>query len=246
MKILIKKIINRLGYDIIRKEKKVSFDDILKINIKKSSPIIIDVGANEGQSIIRFRKKFPNSIIHSFEPNFEAFKLLKRNFDHDSNIIINNKAVGDINENKTFYETKKTTHSSFNKINNKSEWIKIRSKEYNTTIAGYTENEREVEVITLDEYCNENNLNNIDLLKIDTQGYEEEVLNGSKNLIKENKIKLIETEVMLDDVYQRNISIFDIEKNLQKTHRLIGIKKKKFNNIYEGYVFSLDLMYLKK
>ena len=119
MKILIKKIINRLGYDIIRKEKKVSFDDILKINIKKSSPIIIDVGANEGQSIIRFRKKFPNSIIHSFEPNFEAFKLLKRNFDHDSNIIINNKAVGDINENKTFYETKKTTHSSFNKINNK-------------------------------------------------------------------------------------------------------------------------------
>ena len=146
MKILIKKIINRLGYDIIRKEKKVSFDDILKINIKKSSPIIIDVGANEGQSIIRFRKKFPNSIIHSFEPNFEAFKLLKRNFDHDSNIIINNKAVGDINENKTFYETKKTTHSSFNKINNKSEWIKIRSKEYNTTIAGYTENEREVEV----------------------------------------------------------------------------------------------------
>ena len=51
---------------------------------------------------------------------------------------------------------------------------------------------------------------------------------------------------MLDDVYQRNISIFDIEKNLQKTHRLIGIKKKKFNNIYEGYVFSLDLMYLKK
>ena len=62
----------------------------------------------------------------------------------------------------------------------------------------------------------------------------------------EYKIKLIETEVMLDDVYQRNISIFDIEKNLQKTHRLIGIKKKKFNNIYEGYVFSLDLMYLKK
>tara|TARA_B110000971_G_C20040176_1_gene517746 strand:- start:24942 stop:25682 length:741 start_codon:yes stop_codon:yes gene_type:complete len=246
MKKLIKKIVNYLGYDIIKKGKTVSFDDIIKINTTKNNPTIIDVGANEGQSIIRFRKKFPNSIIHSFEPNLDAFKILKKNFENDSKIIINNKAVGDINEKKTFYETKKTTHSSFYKINNKSEWIKIRSKEHNTTISGYTKKEREVEVITLDKYCNENNIDKVDLLKIDTQGYEEEVVKGCKFLIKENKINLIETEIMLDDVYKRNISIYDIEKNLQNIYKLIGIKKKKFNNIYEGHVFSLDLMYLKK
>ena len=51
---------------------------------------------------------------------------------------------------------------------------------------------------------------------------------------------------MLDDVYDRNISIYDLEKFLKDSHKLIGIKPKSFNNIYEGYVFSLDLMYRKK
>jgi len=36
--------------------------------LNKKRPIIFDVGANIGQSIISFKKNFPNSIIHSFEP----------------------------------------------------------------------------------------------------------------------------------------------------------------------------------
>ena len=80
MKILIKKIINRLGYDIIRKETKGSFDDILKINIKKSSPIIIDVGANEGESIDRYRHLFPDGKIFSFEPNKNLYELILKKY----------------------------------------------------------------------------------------------------------------------------------------------------------------------
>ena len=33
-----------------------------------------------------------------------------------------------------------------------------------------------VKVLTLDHYCNEKGINEIDLLKMDTQGYEEKIL----------------------------------------------------------------------
>jgi len=57
-------IFSIFGADIIRARK--TFNQTYKDNIK--NPIIFDVGANEGQSIKRFKSIFPKSIIHSFEP----------------------------------------------------------------------------------------------------------------------------------------------------------------------------------
>ena len=42
----------------------------------------------------------------------------------------------------------------------------------------------EVKTDTLDNYCEENNIDNIDILKIDTEGSELEVLEGAKNILK--------------------------------------------------------------
>ena len=36
-------------------------------------PVILDVGANTGQSVKRYRKTFPSSVIHSFEPSQRIF-----------------------------------------------------------------------------------------------------------------------------------------------------------------------------
>ena len=46
----------------------------------------------------------------------------------------------------------------------------------------------------------------IDILKIDTQGYEDEVLSGATHLIKNKKIKFIEVEIMFDEVYTKTMS----------------------------------------
>ena len=45
---------------------------------KKENPIIFDVGGNAGSSIKRFKKIFNKPIIHSFEPNKEVFKIMKK------------------------------------------------------------------------------------------------------------------------------------------------------------------------
>ena len=93
MKNKIKKILNSLGLEIRRiNHKRLSFDDIYSQKIKKN-PIIFDVGANIGQSIIRFRKNFPDSIIHSFEPVEKEYVNLKKKFSDDKKLILNNFAL---------------------------------------------------------------------------------------------------------------------------------------------------------
>ncbi len=77
MKFIIKKILSSFNYKIIKKDKLSSFDKIIKHFTNKEEPLIFDVGANSGQSIIRFKKIFKESIIYSFEPQKNEFQKLK-------------------------------------------------------------------------------------------------------------------------------------------------------------------------
>ena len=101
-----------------------------------------------------------------------------------------------------------------------------------------------VDVITLDDFCQKNKISNIDLLKIDTQGYEEFVLEGAQNLLKENKIKIIKLEMIFSDLYSKKHSFFDIEKNLHNNYKLISINN--FGNIIDDANFTIDVIYSSK
>ena len=62
---------NQINKDSSKKRNKKKFTEVeqLKFLIKKKRPIILDIGSNYGQSIIKYQKYFPNCIIHAFEPN---------------------------------------------------------------------------------------------------------------------------------------------------------------------------------
>ena len=87
-------------------------------------------------------------------------------------------------------------------------------------------------------------IGNIDFLKIDTQGYEEFVLEGSQNLLKENKIKIIKLEMIFSDLYSKKHSFFDIEKHLQNNYKLISINN--FGNTIDDANFNCDVIYVSK
>ena len=100
MKKIINQLLNLFGYSITRKKnfEKIyrTLDTTIRNLIKKESPIMIDVGAHEGETINRFRKLFKSPIIHSFEPQNKCFKLLKK-FE-DENTFVNNYGLGDKKE----------------------------------------------------------------------------------------------------------------------------------------------------
>ena len=244
----LKKLINFFGYNIHKTNKEIvnqNFDKILKKKIS-NNPIIFDVGANQGQSIERFSKLFNNSTIHSFEPISFEFNNLSNKYEGNKNIFLNNIALGEKQEIKEFNIATKTGNSSFNKINLGTKWLKTRSKQYNTSEAGYVTKVEKVKIDTLDNYFIKNNLDKIDLLKIDTQGYEDKVLEGSLETIKKNRIGIILTEITFDNVYDKYFSFSDLEKFLiPYNFRMVGIDLLN-NNLFSGLVFFADVMYINK
>ena len=248
IKKIIKNFFSLCGYEINKKNleiKNLSFDEIYKIKIK-SNPVIFDVGANQGQSIERFKKIFENPIIHAFEPIEFEFKKLKEKYSNDKNIILNNYAAGEKDQSKDFYITAKTGNSSFNKLRANTDWLKVRSKQFNTSEEGYTKEIKSTKVITLDNYCSQNNIKKIDILKIDTQGYEDKVLQGSQEILKKEIVYSVESEIMLDDVYEKYFTFNDLEKFLvPNNYRLVGINMTN-NNLFSGIVFFADILYFNK
>ena len=84
---------------------------------------------------------------------------------------------------------------------------------------------------TIDNFCKEQSIDSIDILKIDTEGSEIEVLEGAKNMLKKTNIILIEVldeRKKFDEKYQRVIEI------LEKNHN--------FNKVLEKRIWSLGTL----
>ena len=229
MKKIIQNLINFFGYKIIKTKKKKyrDFDQILKKILKNNNNIIFDVGANKGQSLERYIKLFKNTFFYSFEPSLEAFKILNLKYKNFGNIKLFNIALGSEKKKKLFYEYKNNELSSFNKINKKFDETKKKIS---------------VEVDTIDSIFKQNNLKKINLLKMDTQGYEEPILIGAKNSIAEQKIDLIELEIILGDYYEKSSSFKKIEDTLSSGgYRLLALDRRL--NIFENKKFYFNALY---
>ena len=254
MKKIIKRIFRFFGLNISKipqnftdteDYKKLNFNDIHISLTKKKNPIIFDIGANQGQSIIRFKKLFPNSEIHAFEPIEKEFSNLRSKFQNDNSIILNNFALGENEEEKDFYIATNTGNSSFYKLNPNTKWLEVRSKQFNIKPENFISEIKKIKIKTLDEYCKSNKITKIDILKIDSQGYEDKILLGASKILEKKIVKIIETELMFDDIYEKHLSFYDIEKYLIKNNfRLIALEPLNFKNLFEGYMFCVDALYL--
>jgi FkbM family methyltransferase len=150
--------------------------------------VIFDVGANRGQSIKRFRRQFANASIHAFEPSLNTFRQLELQTHGDPLSQLNNCALGSKSTELKFYEN---THADMNSFLSpgKDHW-------------GTIDNCPTVRVETLDEYCRQNSIRSIDLLKIDTQGYDLEVLRGAEMMLSGSLIRSVLIEITFIEIYQ--------------------------------------------
>ena len=190
---------------------KFNRDTIIKNLVKTNKPTILDIGAHHGQSVKYFKKLFPNSSIHSFEPDPDSFLILS-NLKFDDlklhNFAISNK-VGKL----SFFRNSISHTNSLNKVNiNSTDSISISEAKQNNDIDFFNNFNKEIIVnsITLDEFANSEKFTNIDLLKIDVQGAEVKVLTGAVNIL--NTTRNIVLEISFFDYYESQSSFLAIEK----------------------------------
>ena len=202
---------------------KFNRETVLKYLIKENAPIIFDIGANDGLSLEEFKTWWRNSIVHCFEPQEECLDILiKRSKSYKkSSVIINRTAVGEkAEENVDFYSHDINTGlSGFNKVNTDSidsvYLNELKATNSDTKLNQYLNKlnrERLVDIIRLDDYMHKFEIDRINLLKIDTQGYEPEVLSGLGKRL--GDVDVIVTELMFYDYYNRRLSFTDIENYL--------------------------------
>jgi hypothetical protein len=70
--------------------------------------------------------------------------------------------------------------------------------------------EETVSTITLDHFCEQNQINQIDVLKMDIQGYELKALQGARNLLSRRAVRLVYSEVLFAPLYTGQAFFHDI------------------------------------
>jgi FkbM family methyltransferase len=196
----VKRLAERAGYRITRidappRPGEDAGYDIRTLLENSRRPMILDVGANTGQSVSFFRGWLPDCQIHCFEPGTSANQELERNTAGLADVRINHVGVGATPGLERLVEYEDSATSSFLPADEDGGGTVIR--------------EVEVPVITLDDYCSESGIEWVDLLKSDTQGYDLEVLKGADRLLRDGRIRLVYTEVIFSRLYE-NMATLDV------------------------------------
>ena len=188
---------------IINLIEKLVFFPRLKREIKnlKNIRLIIDVGANKGQSIQFFLKNFPDAKIIGFEPNERLNKFLRKLESEKCKIY--NLGLSNITGQQTFYENILDETSSFAKPASESKWGKLKQIILLSTAENIIK-EKFKRVITLDEFCSEHHITCIDYLKIDVEGFEHNVLIGADSLLRDGLVKNIQLENQKNDLHNND------------------------------------------
>ena len=160
------------------------FLDIVRLSraMNYTDSTIIDVGANSGQTTLRFVREFPTSKIYSFEPHPGTFAKLQQNVRKHNNVIPINAALGRTNGVTDLYVYE---NSALNSVLADSPFIS-RFGVPGTCIS--------VNLTCLDDFCSSNGIKSLHVLKIDTEGFDIEVLKGATRLMDRGKIKFIYIE----------------------------------------------------
>ena len=152
--------------------------DLRRLAGDSSVSTIFDVGANIGQTACRFASAFPAACIYSFEPVASSFAQLRKNVSALRNVHPINVALGET-----------AGRASINIAEQSG------SNSLSPAVSGV--DTEIISVATLDSVAAAYNINSIDLLKIDVEGFELPVLRGAKEQLTRQTIRFVYAECVL-------------------------------------------------
>ena len=186
---------------------KYFINKILPKLIKTENPVFFDVGVNVGDFTKDLVESFPNSFVYAFEPHPLIYNILSENVKDLKNVKINNLALGETLTTLILYDKKGNDGSQHASL-----YKEVIDELHKSEVISYN-----VEVETLDNYVIKNKIENIDFLKIDTEGNEYSVLKGATYLLNQKKIKCIQFEFNEMNIVSR-VFFRDFRKILTNYH----------------------------
>lgn len=179
-------------------------DIVLSNIIKRSDPLILDIGANLGQFCSAVNLFFPDSKVHCFEPALDVFEGLSANTKGFKNVKLYKQGLGDKNEVRKFYIHSLSLMSSFKKY---------PAHEYTE------ENIQQLEIKKLDSLLTDER--RIDLMKVDVEGFELNTLKGAVNTLQRVNFLIIEVSLGRENSANSNLDVLGFIKNTCPKARII-------------------------
>jgi FkbM family methyltransferase len=182
-----KKIIDACGYRCFRIARMpFGIDervDIRRLRGSNDIKLICDVGANIGNTAKRFAACWPKSKIYCFEPFPETYARLSNNTARLSSVTCINCALG----------SRPEIRSAFARPDSDSELNSLVPDLNRNPTSGAAP--VDIQVTTIDQFCEDNRISHIDILKTDTEGFDLNVLSGATGMLRSQAIDFVFSEV---------------------------------------------------
>ena len=228
-------------FDYFKKKDVINF---FKKNITGDIINLIDVGAHHGETINLFNTKFNIRNIYAFEPSYKNFKVLEKKTKNikNTNLRVYNHGIGEIEGLFDFNESDESQSSTLVKINYNSKYYKrkknllrfLKKKDlfFNT----------KVNIKTLSNFFEDQKIDNVEILKIDTEGYDFNVI---KSL--EKKLSLINYiyfehhfhNMLIKDYTFTQVHNFLINNGFKKVFKTKMFYRKTFEYIYKNTKYKI-------
>lgn len=211
---------------IIRTSGEINLISILRVRLHelgREKKVLFDIGANDGHyTKILINEFSKHDQIYCFEPSQFSFNDLVKNFGSSKNVELVNLGLGSKKEKRMLY----FDHEG-------SGWASVFERK-DTGFNHHLNKSEEISIVTLDEYCKEKNIETIDFLKADVEGFELEIFKGAKNMLPH--INFIQFEFSLAN-YNSKTYLFDFFELLSdfKIYRVLqnGVYEIKYDPRYE-------------
>jgi FkbM family methyltransferase len=198
---------------------------------------VIDIGANTGQFAVAIRDKGYKGFIYSYEPLLDAHKKLVINSLSDSKWTIHAPAACGAKDGKS--QINVSGNSASSSIKN------ILPSHLFAAPRSLTIGKQDVKLVTLDsEIKRWRAVSGAIFLKIDTQGYEEEVLAGATLTLQ--IVEVVQIELSLVELYRgQKLYSYFLEFFAKRDFQLFDIIPGFFNPQI-GQLLQLDVIFVKK
>lgn len=199
----------------------ISKDEKYYISLLKNidTPLtIFDVGCNKGfytEYLLNTIGK--NHNLYLFDPSERFYNIVSEKFKTFDNIHIKNVGISDLNEQDiNFYEliSDNDNVEGMSSLNNRN------------VFSRYDYSVNKINTINLDTFITEQNIDNIDFIKIDTEGQELKILNGLKDSFDKKIINLMQIEYG-DCAIENGYDLNDILSFINQYHYKLYI----YNNL---------------
>jgi FkbM family methyltransferase len=179
---------------------------------------IFDIGANIGQTARTLTKKFPEAEIYSFEPHPRTFETMRKNTASLPRVHPVQAAVGATSGEATLFS---------NMFDQTNSLLPLTESAHEFTLtADFAKPDTTVKVplVSVDDFCAQHGITEIDILKTDAEGLDLDVIRGAAGMLSKTIVPLIYTEVFFVPAYENQPLFQEVYEHLYKNdYRLVGI-----------------------